>query len=62
MLFRSCPQDGVIKLKWGPFALFSSSREYYKAKVKGELPDGTVKPVKFVKNAIKPASAAADAA
>ena len=57
-----CPQDGVIKLKWGPFALFSSSREYYKAKVKGELPDGTVKPVKFVKNAIKPASAAADAA
>lgn len=44
-----CPQDGVIKLKWGPFALFSSSREYYKGRVKGELPDGTVKPVKFVK-------------
>ncbi len=44
-----CPQDGVIQLKWGPFALFSSSREYYKTKVKGELPDGTVKPVKFVK-------------
>jgi ferredoxin-type protein NapH len=50
-----CPQDGVIKLKWGPLALFSSSREYYKGKVKGELPDGTVKPVKFVKNATKPA-------
>ena len=49
-----CPQDGVIKLKWGPLALFSSSREYYKAKVKGELPDGTVKPVKFVKAAVQP--------
>ncbi len=53
-----CPQDGVIKLKWGPLALFSSSREYYKAKVKRELPDGTVKPIKFV----KPASAATPAA
>jgi len=51
-----CPQDGVISLKWGPFRLFSSSREYYKAKVKGELPDGTVKPVKLVRNA-KPADA-----
>jgi ferredoxin-type protein NapH len=49
-----CPQDGVIKLKWGPIALFSSSREYYKAKVKGELPDGTVKPVKFFKAAVQP--------
>lgn len=56
-----CPQDGIIKLKWGPFALFSSSREYYKAKVKHELPDGTVKPLKFVKNAAKPAAGAADA-
>lgn len=56
-----CPQDGVIKLKWGPFALFSSSRAYYKNKVKGELPDGTVKPLKFVKNAAGPASGAADA-
>jgi ferredoxin-type protein NapH len=56
-----CPQDGVIKLKWGPFALFSSSREYYKTKVKGELPDGTVKPIKFVKNATKPATGAVDA-
>jgi NAD-dependent dihydropyrimidine dehydrogenase PreA subunit len=46
-----CPQDGVIKLKWGPFALFSSRREYYKNRVKGELPDGTVKPLKFTRNA-----------
>jgi ferredoxin-type protein NapH len=56
-----CPQDGIIKLKWGPFALFSSSREYYKAKVKRELPDGTVKPIKFVKNMSKPATGVGDA-
>lgn len=46
-----CPQDGVIRLKWGPFALFSSRRDYYKDRVKAELPDGTVKPVKFAKRA-----------
>jgi NAD-dependent dihydropyrimidine dehydrogenase PreA subunit len=46
-----CPQDGVIALKWGPWALFSSSREYYKARVKGELPDGSVKPVKMARAA-----------
>jgi formate hydrogenlyase subunit 6/NADH:ubiquinone oxidoreductase subunit I len=56
-----CPQDGVIKLKWGPFAWFSSSRAYYKDKVKVELPDGTVKPLRFVKNAAKPATGSADA-
>ena len=44
-----CPQDGTLKLKWGPLALFSSSREYYKNRVRDELPDGTLKPVKFVK-------------
>ena len=48
-----CPQDGIIQLKWGPLALFSSRREYYKNRVKGELPDGTVKPIKFVKTATK---------
>ncbi len=46
-----CPQDGVIRLKWGPFALFSSRRDYYKERVKAELPDGTMKPVKFAKRA-----------
>lgn len=58
-----CPQDGVIALKWGPFKLFASSREYYKNKVKGELPDGTVKPVKFAKNtgSANPKPAPADA-
>lgn len=44
-----CPQDGTIRLKWGPWTLFSSRRDYYKDKVRGELPDGTVKPVRFVK-------------
>jgi formate hydrogenlyase subunit 6/NADH:ubiquinone oxidoreductase subunit I len=48
-----CPQDGVIEIKWGPLPLFSSSREYYKAKVGCELPDGTVKPIKFVRNATR---------
>ncbi|MBE7424147.1 MAG: 4Fe-4S binding protein [Zoogloeaceae bacterium] len=56
-----CPQDGTIQIKWGPFALFSSRRDYYKNKVKGELPDGTVKPVKFVRNAARPAADPADA-
>ncbi len=46
-----CPQDGVIRLKWGPWNLFSSRRDYYKAKVRTELPDGTVKPVRFVRQA-----------
>lgn len=46
-----CPQDGVIRLKWGPWSLFSSRRDYYRAKVKGELPDGTVRPVKLVHRA-----------
>ncbi|HJW26788.1 MAG TPA: 4Fe-4S binding protein [Rhodocyclaceae bacterium] len=44
-----CPDDGVIALKWGPWSLFQSSRAYYRQRVLGELPDGTVKPVKFQK-------------
>ncbi|MBS1190030.1 MAG: 4Fe-4S ferredoxin [Rhodocyclaceae bacterium] len=48
-----CPEDGVIALKWGPLSLFRSSRDYYRERVRAELPDGTVKPVKFHK---KPAS------
>jgi polyferredoxin len=39
-----CPDDGVIQLKWGPITLFRSSRDYYKQRVKGELPEGTLKP------------------
>jgi formate hydrogenlyase subunit 6/NADH:ubiquinone oxidoreductase subunit I len=38
-----CPQDGVIQLKFGPLALFRSSRAYYKARFKGETPAGEVK-------------------
>lgn len=56
-----CPQDGVIQLKWGPFALFSSRRAYYKDRVRGELPDGTVKPLRFAKSAARPACEDADA-
>lgn len=52
-----CPQDGTIQLKWGPFALFSSRREYYKAKLASEMPDGTVKPLKYVRAAGKAAKA-----
>jgi ferredoxin len=40
-----CPDDGVIQLKFGPLALFQSSREYYKKRMKTEMPDGTLKPV-----------------
>jgi NAD-dependent dihydropyrimidine dehydrogenase PreA subunit len=49
-----CPQDGLIALKWGPWKLFSSSREYYKNKVKSELPDGTIKPVRFARHTATP--------
>ena len=44
-----CPQDGIIQIKAGPVKLFSSSRDYYKARVRGEKPNGTPvkrKPVK----------------
>jgi ferredoxin len=38
-----CPDDDVIQMKWGPVPLFKSSREYYKRRMKGEMPDGTIK-------------------
>ncbi|MEW5888222.1 MAG: 4Fe-4S binding protein [Pseudomonadota bacterium] len=44
-----CPQDGIIKMKWGPLSLFSSSRSYYRDKVRTELPDGSLKPIRFVR-------------
>lgn len=44
-----CPQDDVIQIKWGPWRLFGSSRDYYKARARDQQADGTVKPVKFVK-------------
>lgn len=42
-----CPDDRVIQLKLGPFALFSSSREYYKKRLKSETPEGEVKPIRI---------------
>ncbi|HZX33622.1 MAG TPA: 4Fe-4S binding protein [Rhodocyclaceae bacterium] len=44
-----CPEDGAISLKWGLWPVFRSSRKYYRERVRTELPDGTVKPVKFHK-------------
>jgi ferredoxin len=56
-----CPDDGVIQLKWGPLRLFASSREYYKRRVKGESPDGVVKPLRFVRKPAAPARSPGDA-
>ena len=44
-----CPDDGVISIKFGPWAAFSSSREYYKKRLKMETPEGNPKPIKFVR-------------
>ncbi len=38
-----CPDDGTIQLKWGRLALFESRREYYKGRMKGEMPDGAIR-------------------
>lgn len=35
-----CPEDGVISLKFGPFSLFRSSREYYKGRIRCDQPEG----------------------
>lgn len=40
-----CPDDDVISLKWGPFSLFKSSRNYYKKRIKQESPQGEWKTV-----------------
>ena len=47
-----CPDDGIIKVKFGPWNLFSSSRDYYKNRVRSESPEGTVKPIKFVRKPV----------
>jgi ferredoxin-type protein NapH len=46
-----CPDDGVIQLKLGPLALFRSSRDYYRGRVKGEKPNGS----RARRKALKPA-------
>lgn len=35
-----CPDDGVISLRWGPFNLFSSQKEYARSRLRSEKPDG----------------------
>lgn len=37
-----CPDDGMLALKFGPVALFSSSAEYLKNRARIDLPDGTI--------------------
>ncbi len=41
-----CPDDGVISIRFFGVPLFKSSREYFKARVKRETPEGTAKKVK----------------
>lgn len=41
-----CPDDDVIQIKFGPMALFSSSREYYKKRIRQEKPEGIPCPQK----------------
>lgn len=43
-----CPDDDVIQIKFGPFALFRASRDYYSRRKKGEAPDGTLKGIPVV--------------
>ncbi len=35
-----CPDDQIIQIKADPIALFSSSRNYYKTRIKQEKPSG----------------------
>lgn len=44
-----CPDDGVIRIKFGPWTVFSSGREYYKKRLKMETPEGNPKPIKFAR-------------
>ena len=41
-----CPDDDIIKVKFGPLPIFSSSRDYYKRRIRQEKPDGTLPSVK----------------
>lgn len=50
-----CPEDGLIALKFGPWQWFASSREYYKNRVRSELPHGEVKVIRIVRKADKAA-------
>jgi len=37
-----CPDDEIIQIKAGPLALFKSSRDYYKRRIKKEKPSGII--------------------
>ena len=56
-----CPDDGIIRIKFGPWSVFSSRREYYKKRLKMEAPEGSIKPVKFIPRTKKAASGVGDA-
>ena len=43
-----CPDDGVIAIKFGPWQLFRSSRDYYRARIRQESPEGNPKPVRIL--------------
>ena len=36
-----CPDDGVIRLRWGPWTWFRSARAYYRRRLRAGGPDGT---------------------
>jgi NAD-dependent dihydropyrimidine dehydrogenase PreA subunit len=44
-----CPDDGVISIRFGPWPVFQSSRNYYKQRVKNESPNGDPKPIRIVR-------------
>ena len=44
-----CPDDKIIEIKFGLLTVFSSAREYYKKRIKGETPEGEVKPIRIVR-------------
>lgn len=43
-----CPDNQIIKIKFGFFSIFSSNRQYYKRKIKTQTPDGDIKVVHFL--------------
>lgn len=52
-----CPDDGVIRIRFARWNVFSSSRDYYKARVRHDSPEGVVKPIRIVRKPPDGASA-----
>ncbi|MEY2631946.1 MAG: hypothetical protein RIR00_600 [Pseudomonadota bacterium] len=42
-----CPDDGVLSIRFGPWKVFQSRRDYYKQRIRRESPEGDLKPLKF---------------